>query len=149
MTLPRPQRLFLPSPPGSLLKRTGAADQPQQPRKSDGDADYMGLIRQLPCLSCGMEPCYEAAHVKFSSATYGKTNGLGKRPHHRFTLPLCPDDHRLAKDCQHAGSEELFWNNLGIDALATCAALYAQRGDVVAMRFVVITTIANRDKKKV
>ena len=35
MTLPRPQRIIAPSPPGSLLKRIGAA-QPA-PRKDDAE----------------------------------------------------------------------------------------------------------------
>ena len=40
----RPQRIVHDVKPGSLLKRTGAADQPQQPRSTHGDADRNYLI---------------------------------------------------------------------------------------------------------
>jgi hypothetical protein len=148
MTLRRPQRIFAPSPIGSLLKHQRATVPTTTARTSDhGAADYLGLVRQLPCLSCGVDPCYEAAHVKLSSAVHGKMNMLGKRPKAKFTLPLCPDDHRLAKHSQHSQSEQAFWDKLGIDPLATCAALYAKAGDLVAMRAIVFVTIAQRDRR--
>lgn len=145
MTLSRPQRIVHDTKPGSLLKRTGAAEVPQQPRLSDGDADYLGLIRQLPCLSCGMEPS-EAAHLRLSSAAYGKASGLGKKPADKWALPLCSQCHRLAKTAQHNRNEAEFWHALGINPLATCEALYAQRSDLVAMRMIAVLTIATRTK---
>ncbi len=146
MTLPRPQRLFAPSKPGSLLKHAGAADLPQQPRKLGvwEDVGYLRLIRQLPCLYCGVEPCGEAAHVKFSSAQFGRANSLGKRPHDRFAVPLCRDDHQNARHAQHKGNEEAFWIGLGISPYPVAAQLYAQRGDLVAMRAVIYVTISQR-----
>jgi hypothetical protein len=147
VTHPRPQRIFSPSPPGTLLKRSGAADLPQQPRQQKDDVDYLALIRQLPCLHCGMEPCYEAAHVRLASAAFGKASGLGKKPPDRWALPLCPDHHRLARDCQHNQGEQMFWARLGINPLIVCGRLYAQRGDLVAMRAVVMVTISERAKR--
>lgn len=144
MTLPRPRRLTPPSPPGAMLKRSGAADSPQQPRNPHEDKDYLALVRQCPCLSCGMDPAYEAAHVRFASAAFGKASGLGKKPADRWALPLCPDHHRLARDCQHHQGEQLFWDALGINPLITCEKLYAQAGDLVAMRAVIFMTIAER-----
>jgi len=143
----RPQRIVHHSKPGSLLKRTGAADLPQQPRQPSGDADrnYLILVRSLPCLSCGMEPS-EAAHVRFASAAFGKASGLQKKPEDKWALPLCADCHRLNRDAQHKGNERAFWERLGIDALPTCVALYAKRGDLVAARAVIFVTIANRSK---
>jgi hypothetical protein len=143
MTRPHPQRIFAPSRPGSLLKR---APSPPAPRKdaTDQDADYLKLVRQCPCLHCGMDPCYEAAHVRMASAAHGKASGLNKKPPDRWALPLCPDHHRLLATCQHHRGEQLFWDELGINALMTCAKLYAQRGDLVAMRAVVFTTISKR-----
>lgn len=143
----KPQRIVHDIKPGSLLKRTGAADQPQQPRSTDGDADrsYLSLIRCLPCLSCGMEPS-EAAHLRLSSAAYGKASGLGKKPPDRWALSLCSQCHRLAKTAQHNRNEAEFWGSLGINPLATCEALYAQRGDLVAMRMTAVLTIATRNK---
>lgn len=142
----KPQRIVHDSKPGSLLKRTGAAVAPSQPRSTDGDADYLGLIRRLPCLSCGMEPS-EAAHLRLSSAAYGKASGLGKKPHDSWALPLCSADHRLAKTAQHNRNEAEFWNSLGINPLQTCVELYAARADPAAMRMIAVLTIATRQKK--
>lgn len=148
MSLHRPQRLFPPSKPGSLLKRAGTADLPQQPRQPTGDADlkFLSLVRLLPCLCCGLEPS-EAAHVRFASAAFGKASGLQKKPADRWALPLCAGCHRLNRDAQHNGNEREFWDRLGIDALPTCVALYAQAADPVAARAVIFVTIANRGKR--
>lgn len=148
MTRQRPQRLFFPSPPGSLLKRTGAAASPQQPRNPSGDADYLGLVRQLPCLCCGMEPS-EAAHVRFASAAFGKASGLGKKPEDKWTLPLRSGDHRLAKTAQHNRNEREFWESLGIDALLAATRLWDARGDIVRMNSVVHLIISERSLRKV
>lgn len=149
MTRSRPQRIFTPSPPGTLLKRAGAADVPQRLRneKAPEDADYLALVRQLPCLHCGVEPCGEAAHVKFSSFQFGRTNSLGKRPHDRDALPLCRQDHLDARHAQHRQSEVAFWDGLGISPYYVAGRLYAQRGDIVAMRAVVMVAIAERSKR--
>lgn len=149
MTLSRPQRLFLPSPPGSLLKHhAGTAELPQQPRKSDGVADlfYLGLVRQLPCLHCGMTPS-EPAHLRLSSAAYGKASGLGKKPPDRWVNPLCAEHHRLARDAQHNRNEREFWDSLGINPLASASLLWDARGDLVRMTSVVHVVIAGRKKR--
>lgn len=146
MTAPRPQRIFTPSPPGTLLKRAGAADVPQRLRneKAPEDADYLKLIRQLPCLKCGVEPCGEAAHVRFASAAFGKASGLGKKPDDKWVLPCCGSDHRLARDAQHNRNEQAFWNDIGINPLIACQRLYAGRGDLVRMRSIAHLIIAER-----
>lgn len=147
MTRPHPQRLFPPSPPGSLFKRTGAAALPHQPGQPAGDADvYFALVRQLPCLHCGMEPC-EVAHLRLSSAAYGKASGLGKKPDPKWVLPLCAEHHRLGRNAQHNQGEAQFWADLGINPLIAAEQLYAQRGDLVAMRAVIFVTIAERGIK--
>jgi hypothetical protein len=92
-----------------------------------------------------MEPC-EAAHVRYASAAYGKASGLQKKPEDRWSLPLCASDHRLARDAQHQRSEQAFWAELGINPLAVCVALYAQRDDFVAMHMVIVKAIAERSK---
>jgi hypothetical protein len=114
--------------------------------QGEWDADYLAMVRQCPCLKCGMEPS-EAAHVRYACAAcaaYGKASGLQKKPEDRWALCLCADCHRLARDAQHKRCEQGFWHELGINALATCVQLYAQRGDLVAMRAVVMVTIAGR-----
>lgn len=147
MTLPHPQRIFPHAAPGSLLKRVGVV-QPPAPRKpdTDHDAGYLALVRLCPCLKCGMEPS-EAAHVRMASAAYGKASGLGKKPADKWALPLCFHDHRDARDAQHKRGEAEFWYSLGINPLLTAELLYAQRGDLVAMRAVIFVTIAQRSKQ--
>lgn len=49
--------------------------------------------------------------------------------------------HRLARRAQH---NIAFWHELGIDPLPICERLYAQRGDLVAMRAVILVAIAER-----
>lgn len=147
MTLPRPRRCSPPAPPGALLKRF--AEVPQRPRMKAEDTgdhlDYQALIRRLPCLYCGLEAS-EAAHVRFASAAFGKASGLGKKPHDKFLVPLCPDDHRLARHAQHNRNEEAFWIGIGINPLLVAQQLWAQRHDFVAMYHVAVKAIAERSK---
>lgn len=146
MTLPRPQRITPPARPGALLKRF-AAPTPRAPKcERADDPDYLASIRQLPCLYCGVEPCGEAAHVKYSSATFGRLIALGKRPHDRYAVPLCRDDHLNARHAQHKQNEAAFWEGLGISPYLVAERLYAQRGDLVAMRAVVMVAISERSK---
>lgn len=141
--IPRPQRIILPSSPGSLLKHF-AAPTPR-PRAIDAgqDAGYLALVRQCPCLKCGMEPS-EAAHVRFASAAFGKASGMGRKPADRDAVPLCAGCHHLDRDAQHSRGEREFWASLGINPLIVAQQLYAQRGDLVAMRAVIFTAIAAR-----
>ena len=55
MTLPRPQRLTPPSAVGSLLKSTAVPPRRISPEEGK-QPDYLALVRQCPCLKCGMEP---------------------------------------------------------------------------------------------
>ena len=140
-----PRRLQPPAPPGALLKRVDELPQRRAPRAEPmDDPDYLALVRQCPCLYCGMEPAGEAAHVRLASAAYGKASGLGKRPHDKWALPVCGTDHRLARHAQHNRNEAEFWASLGINPLMVCEQLYKQRGDFVAMRYVIIKAITDR-----
>lgn len=71
-------------------------------------------------------------------------NMLGRRVDDSRALPLCRDDHQNARHAQHRGSEEAFWAGLGINPYHVTTRLYAQRGDLVAMRAVVLIAIAER-----
>lgn len=148
MTLIRPQRISRPEPPGSLLKRitVGTAPRRDGAEPKGGDPAHLAEVRQMPCLYCGVEPCGEAAHVKYSCAAFGMKNMLGKRVEDSRALPLCRDDHLNARHAQHRGSEEAFWAALGINPYVVTTRLYAQRGDLVAMRAVVLVAIAERSK---
>lgn len=144
MTLPRPQRLTPPSPLGSLLKRAAPALR-SRISPEERNPDYLALVRQCPCLKCGMEPS-EAAHVRYASAAFGKASGMQKKPEDRFAVPLCADCHRLDRDAQHIRNEQAFWQEIDINPLLVAAHLYAQRGDLVAMRAVCFVAIAERGK---
>ena len=142
-----PQRLTPPAAPGALLKRAfGLAQRVKLRETTDRDPVYLGLVRQLPCLKCGMEPppVCEAAHVRMQSAAHGKRGGIGKKPGDRWALPLCMACHRGDKDSQHMVGENLFWHILGITPILTCTRLYDARGDIVRMRAVVLRAIAER-----
>lgn len=141
MPFDRPRRIAHSPPYGSMLKGASAAQAriPTQERNED----YLGLVRRLPCLKCGMEPS-EAAHVRFASAAFGKSSGLSKKPEDRWALPLCSSCHRLARDAQHNRNEQEFWASIDISPLNVASQLYAQRGDFVAMEQVVRVAIMNR-----
>jgi hypothetical protein len=144
MTLPRPQRILHLVPPGSLLKRRGAPAIVQS-HKGDIDRDpaYLALVRQCPCLHCGMEPS-EAAHVRMASAAFGKASGMGKTPPDQWALSLCSEHHRNARTAQHRRGELQWWDELGINPLAVCRDLHTKNGDLIAMRAVIFVAIAGR-----
>ena len=130
-----PQRLSPAAPVGSLLKREHAERLAKGERKPTSSPSHVVLIRQLPCLRCGMEPCGEGAHVK---------RGLGHwRPPHRL-VPLCPGCHRIDPDAQHRIGEEEFWGRLGINPIRVAKLLWQASGDYAKMRMIVMTTIAER-----
>jgi hypothetical protein len=145
MTLHHPRRLTPPAAPGTLLKCFAV---PPRRNRSDAytDPDYLALVRQMPCLSCGHDPCGEAAHVRFASAAFGRSSGLGKKPADRDALPLCRDDHQLNRDAQHKRNEFAFWQDLNINPYLVAEKLYAQRGDYGAMRAVIYLAIAERSR---
>jgi len=143
MTLNRPRRLTPPAAPGAMLKQFAAPAPRPHKTAGDLDPDYLADIRACPCLHCGMEPS-EAAHVRMSSAAYGKTSGLQKKPADQWALPLCAEHHRLTRNAQHNQGEAQFWHALGINPLLTCQLLHAKRGDLTAMQAVIYLTIANR-----
>lgn len=140
----RPQRLSPPAQPGALLKRLyGAAERMKLAQATDRDPVYLARIRQLPCLKCGDCPS-EAAHVRMQSAAHGKRGGIGKKPADKWALPLCTGCHTRDRDSQHRQGEALFWHLLGLNPLLICERLYAVRGDLLAMRPVVLFTIQSR-----
>lgn len=140
-----PRRLTPPSPVGSLFKRTLTLPIARETSVAR-DLFYLAQIRECPCLSCGLDPCGEAAHVRFASAAFGKASGMAKQPEDKWALPVCGWDHRLAKTAQHQRREQDFWYALGINPLMTATRLHSQRSDLVAMRAVVFCVIAERGK---
>ncbi len=135
-----PQRLTPPSPPGKLLKRLFALAPRLRAVEQDSEPAYLAMIRALPCLHCAVEPCGVAAHVRRQSGIHNKRGGIGKKPADRWAAPLCHEHHVL----QHKIGELQFWYELGIEPLLLCERLYAQRGDIVAMRAAIFNAIAER-----
>lgn len=145
MTAPFPKRIGHDAPPGSLLKRFAVPAPRALKVEGERDADYLAMVRTLPCLKCGMEPS-EAAHVRFASAAFGKSSGLGKKPNDSATVPLCSGCHRLDRDAQHNRGEREFWAALNINPLLVAEKLYAARGDLLAMKMIVVQAIAERGR---
>lgn len=143
----RPQRLAAAHPPGSLLKRVQVQPRAQAREAAGRDADYLAMIRQLPCVKCGVEPCGVAAHLRMNSGAYNKRQAMGRKPSVEWTTPLCNGCHTNDYDAQHKIGEREFWHRLGINPFLLCQRLYAQRGDPVAMRAVVMVAIAERGTK--
>ena len=144
MIRPLPQRITAIAHPGALLKH--AFDRVARARAIETPADpsYLEMIRQLPCIKCGMEPCGEAAHVRITSAAFHKRGGIGRKPEDRWALPLDRGCHQTDPDALHRRGEYLFWADLGINPLLICERLYRQRGDLVAMRAVILSAMAER-----
>lgn len=124
---------------GASLPRASA-----EPKGGD-ETDYLLKIRRLRCLYCGLEPS-EAAHVRMASAAFGKASGLQKKPEDKWAVPLCAEDHRLARHAQHNRGEEAFWEGIGINPLLVAEKLWSQRFDFVAMYMIVVAAIAERKK---
>ncbi len=90
------------------------------------DRDYLDFIRSLPCVICGAKS--EAAHVRYSSAEYGKTDtGAAKKPDDRWCVPLCSEHHTQSNDAQHQRGERVWWELHGVNPLELCLNLSAIR----------------------
>lgn len=137
--------------PGSLLKRPREQRVRRLPFRSarETDASYLDLIRQLPCLCCGLEanPPYlnDPAHVRMNSAAFGKRQAVGQKPDDRWALSLCRACHTDDPDSQHKIGEQEFWRRVGLNPLLVCEALQKAAPDLVKMRYVVIDAIAKRE----
>ena len=142
-----PQRFDVTPPPGTLFKRAHDLRTRQLAEQAaQHNPVYLNLIRQCPCLKCGMDPCGEAAHVRRQSAAHGKRGGIGKKPADKWALPLCAGCHRRDKDAQHQIGEDLFWHILGIDPLFACERLYAARSTIIQIRATAFCIIAERKR---
>lgn len=141
----RPQRIKAPEPPGVLLKRAFNITKKLRLLTMANDPAYLAMVRECPCLRCGLDPCGEAAHVRMSSGTHSKAGAMRKKPDDKFSLPLCSACHTRDPDSQHRVGELIFWHRVGLNPLHVCDKLYAKRGDVVAMRAVIFASIAERE----
>lgn len=100
-------------------------------RRANGYPKHVKFMRRLAfeegCVIC-QRPA-EAAHIRFSDASWGKVNpGTGDKDD-RWIVPLCPDHHRTGPDAQHGVGEREWWERHGIDPLPLAKQLYDATGD--------------------
>lgn len=80
--------------------------------------DYLGYIREQPCLRCGDAPfedgATEAAHVRILGS-----GGTGLKPSDYRTVPLCHECHAI----QHLKGERTFWGYMEVRPEVAVAAL--------------------------
>jgi hypothetical protein len=141
---PFPQRLATPAPIGTLFKRAEGIARLMRDGDEPGAEAYLKLIRALPCLKCGLEPCGEAAHVRLNSAAFNKRQAMARKPEPKWLVPLDRGCHQTDRDALHRTGEFLFWRQLGVNPLLVCEQLWAVRGDLVRMRAIVLMAIAER-----
>ena len=96
-----PQRIKAPEPPGLLLKRAFTITRKLKILTMANDPAYLAMVRECPCLRCGLDPSAEAAHVRMSSGARGKAGGMRKKPDDKYSLPLCSACHIRDADSQH------------------------------------------------
>ena len=108
-------------------------------KKREGmDAKHITLLHELPCLACGREPHgsvrIEAHHLITGGVARGERGTSLKAPD-RCAVPLCMLCHQPGEtgSAHHAGQDESWFAERGIDARAVADALWRARGDVVAM----------------
>ena len=113
------------------LRKAGKKPPMHKPSKPDRgrvrDNTYLAWIRRLPCLAGtvegGCQGTVESAHVRFADAAAGwDAPGLQRKPSDLRALPLCSLHHQHD---QHRGNERAFYERLGVNAPALCAALRA------------------------
>lgn len=103
-----------------------------QKRPRETAAAHLNFIRELPCLLCGADS--EAAHIRYGSLNHGKPgSGASEKPSDKYTVPLCPQHHRLETNSQHgSGDEKGWWKQHGIDPIVISALLWQVSGDHTA-----------------
>lgn len=138
-----PQRIARPSMPGERLKRPMSFTRKVRLREAAGrDLTYLANVRRCPCLGCGFDLGCEAAHLRASSGAHGKASGIGKKPDDKWALSLCLGCHAE----QHAIGEREFWSTIGLNPFLVAERLYEARGDLVAMRAVIMYATARRGR---
>ena len=81
---------------------------------------YLRWIRDQPCVICGGQS--EAAHLRMSSAEYGKVNYRDDK----WVNPLCAGHHRLNPKAQHNMGESEFWEMHNINPMESAKMYWEQ-----------------------
>ena len=115
----------------AMVRRARARTRRPAPRLATGvprelSRAHKQAVSRLFCIATAIRHGVErqgvhVAHLRFSNAASGARNpGLQRKPDDRWTLPLCPEEHRL----QHTMNESAYWAELGIDPHALARALW-------------------------
>jgi len=104
------------------------------------DREYMGWIRDLPCIVCVIErglflerfrhrnllpvppACFDTRRTE---AAHVGQRGIGQKCSDRETIPLCREHHREGKDSVHRLGKN-FWQHHEIDRYALIRELQAR-----------------------
>lgn len=148
-----------PQDPTMLLKRLanfrpdrfGAMAAAQKWRKERKNAnpraapEHLTLIRQLPCIVCGVKTEIHAHHLR--SSGLGQTRGIGQKVADRHTVPLCWKDHDAVHRIGSKLERAWFIAESGIDAYVLADALWSTSGDTSRMYRVILAhqLAASRD----
>lgn len=112
------------------MSKIAPTQLPQQRDPTVKDEKHCDFIRTLPCCICNKDS--ECAHVRYADAGHGKVEmGMGRRDD-RYTVPLCPDHHRLNEESQHANNERGWWLMTGLNPLIMSAELWRISGNTLA-----------------
>lgn len=113
----------------------------KQKRPREHNREHLKWIGTLHCCVCGA-PGPDAAHIRSSSALYGKREtGGAEKASDKWTVPLCRKHH----DEQHATGDEMkFWDFVGINPFALALALYAATGDDEIAHGILRSNLAQR-----
>lgn len=142
------------APLGLKTARPDKVRRPARERGRQEDATHLALIRRLPCLITGERERVEAAHIRYSSALFGKVNPGGAKPDDRWTVPLCARLHTQASDAQHRHGEEWWWEERGINPLLIAQRLHDLSAGLRAARqsedtiLAAMTAIIERARKE-
>lgn len=97
--------------------------------------EHLKMVRQLACLGCGHPAGAEFGdHVTAHHLLRTGERGMGMKSPDKWAVPLHFHCHMNLHD---SGDEEKWFSDRGIDALVVAKALWAERGDLEAMRRVV------------
>ena len=115
---------------GFRQKHKNSERYKQRPGMSD---EHLALVRALPCVVCGKEPCGEVHHLNSGTGE----RGAGLRSTDKWGVPLCRIDHDIV---ERAGSrrEVSTFEAWGIDAHVLAQDLWAATGSLERMRAIVV-----------
>lgn len=103
-----------PTTPTKIDKSQLAIGEPKRLR----DKAHLKFVASQPCLVCGRQPS-DPHHLRFA-----QPRAIGLKVSDEFTVPLCRGHHR---QLHQNGNEEVWWEDLRINALEVARGLWKER----------------------